>query len=210
MMRDILCVSFSISMDARTLEEITPPHLPKENFLGELIRFAVIAIIIVAPIRLFVAQPFIVAGASMEPAFENGQYLIVDEITYRLGEPERGDVIIFRYPRNPSKFFIKRIIALPGETIKIEGPKMSIFNDAHRDGFTLKEPYADSIDKGVFLTDTLGDDEYFVLGDNRNASSDSRVWGVLKRDLIIGRAFLRLLPITAVGVFPGRSTPDES
>lgn len=190
--------------------EITPPNPPKENFLGELIRFAIIAVVIVAPIRLFVAQPFIVAGASMEPAFENGQYLIVDEITYRLGEPERGDVIIFRYPRNPSKFFIKRIIALPGETIKIEGPKITILNTAHRNGFILAEPYVDSIDKDVFLTEALGDDEYFVLGDNRDASSDSRVWGVLKRDLIIGRAFLRLLPITTVRVFPGYSTPGES
>lgn len=181
----------------------------KENFLVELVRFAIIAMLIVFPIRLFIAQPFIVAGASMEPAFEHGQYLIVDEITYRLDEPERGDVIIFRYPRDPSKFFIKRIVALPGETIKIEGLNMRIYNDAHPDGLALDEPYADSMGRSVFLTETLGDDEYFVLGDNRDASSDSRVWGVLKRDLIVGRAFLRLLPLTEVSVFPGQSIPAE-
>lgn len=194
-------------MDNQFTETTLPPL--KENFLVELVRFAIIAVIIVVPIRLFIAQPFIVAGASMEPTFENNQYLIVDEITYRLGEPERRDVIIFRYPRDPSKFFIKRIIALPRETIKIEGSKITIYNDIHPDGFMLNESYIDRMDKDAFLTQTLGDDEYFVLGDNRDASSDSRVWGVLKRDFIIGRAFLRLLPLTHVGIFPGSGTSGE-
>lgn len=196
-----------LSMDTPFTDTLPPP--PKENFLGELIRFAIIAMIIVVPIRLFIAQPFIVSGASMEPAFKDHQYLIVDEITYRLGEPERGDVIIFRYPRDPSKFFIKRIIALPGETLAIEGSKVTVHNPFHPDGFTLDEPYVGTMDKDVFLTETLGNGEYFVLGDNRDASSDSRVWGVLKRDFIVGRAFLRLLPITEVGVFPGSGTPVE-
>lgn len=178
----------------------------KENVVTDLVRFAVIAMLIVFPIRLFIAQPFIVAGASMEPTFENGQYLIVDELTYRLGEPERGDVIIFRYPRDPSKFFIKRIIALPGETLKIEGSKITVVNKTHPDGLTLNEAYVAKMDTDVFLSETLGSDEYFVMGDNRDASSDSRVWGVLRRDLIIGRAFLRLLPLTQAGIFPGHST----
>lgn len=169
----------------------------------ELVRFAIIAIVIVFPIRLFIAQPFIVAGASMEPAFEHGQYLIVDELTYRLEEPERGDVIIFRYPRDESKFFIKRIIALPGETIQVEGSKVTISNKERPGGFVLNEPYVATMDKSARLSETLGADEYFVLGDNRDASSDSRVWGVLRRDLIIGRAFLRLLPVTKVDVLPG-------
>ncbi len=191
------------------MEEM-PPHPPQqENFLMELVRFATIAVLIVFPIRLFIAQPFIVAGASMEPTFQDDQYLIVDEITYRFTEPERGDVIIFRYPRDPSKFFIKRIVALPGETITIEGSTMILYTEKEPDGFVLDEPYVASMDKPIFLTETLGDEEYFVLGDNRDASSDSRVWGVLKRDLIIGRAFLRLLPLTEAGVFPGYNAPAE-
>lgn len=186
----------------------TPPSVPpQEHFFGELIRFAIIALLIVFPIRLFVAQPFIVAGASMEPTFENGQYLIVDEITYRLGEPERGDVIIFRYPRDPSKFFIKRIIALPGETIRIEGQRVTVRNKERPEGFVLNESYVATMEKPVSLTVSLGDSEYFVLGDNRDASSDSRVWGALDRDLIIGRAFLRLLPLGKAEVFPGANIP---
>jgi signal peptidase I len=193
-------------MDTQLIKT-SPPK--KEHFLVELMRFAIIAMIIVFPIRLFIAQPFIVAGASMEPTFQNGQYLIVDEISYRLDNPERGDVIIFRYPRDPSKFFIKRIIALPDERINIEGKKITIYNKAHTDGLMLSESYVARVDKDAFVDETLGADEYFVLGDNRDASSDSRVWGVLKRDLIIGRAFLRLLPLTKVGVFPGHETPAE-
>ncbi len=190
-------------MDTQPIE--TPPQ-KKENFVVELVKFAVIAMIIVFPIRLFIAQPFIVSGASMEPTFQNGQYLIVDEITYRLDNPQRGDVIIFRYPRDPSKFFIKRIIALPGETLKIDGRTITIVNAAHPDGMVLNEPYVAKMDKDAFVNETLGNDEYFVMGDNRDASSDSRVWGVLKRDLIVGRAFLRLLPILDAGVFPGHTT----
>jgi signal peptidase I len=187
--------------------EHDPP--PRENFFADLVRFAIIAGLIVLPIRLFVAQPFIVSGASMEPTFENGQYLIVDEITYRLEEPGRGDVIIFRYPRDPSKFFIKRIVGLPGETIRIEGAAITIKNDAHPEGFALDEPYIAGMHKPVSLTQTLKAGEYFVLGDNRDASSDSRVWGVLKRGNIVGRAFLRLLPVSEVGVFPGYHEPAE-
>ena len=179
---------------------------PQRHFLIELVRFAVIAILIVFPIRFFIAQPFIVSGASMEPTFENGQYLIVDEITYRVEEPKRGDVIIFRYPRDQSKFFIKRIIALPGETIQIDGKKMIVHNAARPDGFVLDEPYVSKMSKPAFLTQQLKNDEYFVLGDNRDESSDSRTWGVLKRDLIVGRAFLRLLPIGDAAVFPGHNT----
>ena len=191
--------------------EIPPPSNPppKEHFIGELVRFAIIAMLIVFPIRLFIAQPFIVAGASMDPTFADKQYLIVDEISYRLDEPHRGDVIIFRYPRDPSKFFIKRIIALPGETIQIEGAEVTVYNDAHRDGIVLDEPYVASMRKATSLTETMGADEYFVLGDNRDASSDSRVWGALDRDFIIGRAFLRLLPLSDAGVFPGADAPAE-
>ncbi|MDZ4226125.1 MAG: signal peptidase I, partial [Patescibacteria group bacterium] len=96
------------------------PEEQRENIFTELLKFALVAVIIVVPVRLFIAQPFIVSGASMEPTFDNGEYLIVDELTYRFDEPKRGDVIIFIYPKDPSQYFIKRVIGLPTETVHIE------------------------------------------------------------------------------------------
>jgi signal peptidase I len=179
----------------------------EENFFTELLKFVLIAAAIVFPIRLFIAQPFIVSGASMEPTFQHGQYLIVDELSYRFQEPSRGDVIIFKYPKNPKEFFIKRIIGLPEESVSISGNTITI---THQDGteMVLEEPYV--VNRGNGSTDIyeLQGDEYFVMGDNRPESSDSRVWGPLPRDHIIGRALIRLLPINSFNLFPG-STPTQ-
>lgn len=179
-----------------------PEELEDKKSFWELARFAIIAIIIVVPIRIFIAQPFIVSGSSMYPTFENGQYLIVDELSYRLGEPSRDDVVIFKYPLQEDKFFIKRIIGLPGETVEIKKDVVTIYNAENPNGIVLAEPYV----KVNFDTDekrTLKDDEYFVMGDNRSASSDSRYWGPVRRELLVGKAFLRLLPPTHLGVWPG-------
>jgi len=176
----------------------------KEHPLTEIIRFALLAIIIVVPIRMFIAQPFIVSGASMNTTFENGQYLIVDQLSYYLHEPARGDVVIFRYPRDPSKFFIKRVIGLPGDTLTIEESNVTITNEANPDGYVLDEPYVNSMEVAAPRTEVMGPREYFVMGDNRNQSSDSRVWGVLQEERIIGRAWLRLFPPTAVDFLPGK------
>ena len=171
------------------------------NLLKELLTFAVVAVVIVLPLRIYIAQPFIVSGESMFPTFESGQYLIIDQITYRFHEPVRGDVVVFRYPQDPSKFFIKRIIALPNETIRIDGQDVII---KMTDGteITLDEPYIE-LTKENQVEMTMGSDEYFVMGDNRLASLDSRVWGPLKRDMITGRAWLRLLPLTKIDFLPG-------
>jgi signal peptidase I len=139
----------------------------------------------------------------METTFASGEYLIVDQISYRLEEPTRGDVIVFRYPKDPSKFFIKRIIGIPGDTIDIDGNVVTLTNSEHPDGTELSEPYIKDMAPNTTLTETLGEREYFVMGDNRNASSDSRMWGVLPRDNIVGRAFLRLYPFAHASVFPG-------
>ena len=178
------------------------PEEKSENFFTELLKFALIAAAIVVPIRLFVAQPFIVSGASMDPTFSNGQYLIVDELSYRLQDPARGDVIIFRYPKNPKEFFIKRIIGLPTETVSINGNAITI---AKTDGSTvsLSEPYVINHGNGSANSYQLKADEYFVMGDNRPESSDSRVWGMLPRNNIVGRAFMRLLPLNSINIFPG-------
>lgn len=168
----------------------------------DLIKFAAIALAIVVPIRLYIAQPFIVSGMSMFPTFNDGQYLIVDEISYLTGAPHRGDVIVFRYPNDPSRFFIKRLIGMPNETISIKNGEVTIINKDNPKGFKLKEPY---LNENFSTTDTYttNDDSYFVMGDNRNHSSDSRIWGILPRKLMIGRAYLRLLPISDISYLPG-------
>ena len=183
-----------------------PPHT--ENSFLEILRFSAIALLIVIPVRMFIAQPFIVSGASMEQTFHNGEYLIVDQVSYHLHNPERGDVVIFRYPKDPSKFFIKRIIGVPGDTVTIEGSTVSILNDEHPSGFELTEPYIKSMRPNVTIVEKLGDREYFVMGDNRDESSDSRVWGVLQEERIVGKAFLRLFPPQNFDVLPGAA--DES
>ncbi len=175
----------------------------KENSFLEIVRFSVLALLIVVPVRMFIAQPFLVSGASMEETFHNGDYLIVDRVSYTLHDPERGDVIIFRYPKDPSKFFIKRVIAIPGDTISIKGSEVKISNTEFPEGYLLDEPYIKSMKPGITISETLGEREYFVMGDNRDESSDSRVWGVLQEERIIGRALLRLFPPQSFDVLPG-------
>ncbi|MES2994771.1 MAG: signal peptidase I [Patescibacteria group bacterium] len=176
------------------------------KFLGtamkEILTFIALAIVIVVPIRLFVAQPFVVEGESMHPTFESADYLIVDQLSYRFNDPKRGDVIVFRYPNDPKIFYIKRIIGLPGETVHINEGKTSI---TKTDGtsITLDESYVVAEDATYTIDSTLGDGEFFVMGDNRPRSSDSRVWGALPKEDIMGRAFLRLLPPAKTGVLPG-------
>ncbi len=182
----------------------------KEHPLTEIIRFSLIALLIVFPIRMFVAQPFIVSGASMEETFQNGEYLIVDQLSYRFEEIERGDVVVFRYPRDPSKFFIKRIVGVPGDQITIEGNVVTITNAAHPEGAILAEPYVEAMQPNTFLEETLGDGEYFVMGDNRDHSSDSRMWGVLQERNIIGRALVRLFPVSDAAYLPGEFNSEEA
>lgn len=176
----------------------------KKWSLKEFLSFAAITLLIVLPIRIFVAQPFIVSGASMEPYFHSGEYIIVDQISYKtLNNPSRGDVIIFRFPQDPSKFFIKRILGLPNETIKIAGKEIFVKKEGG-EFEKIKEDYLDA-DFNAFIEDfKLGDDEFFVLGDNRNNSIDSRYFGSVKKSAIIGRAFLRLFPISEIEYLPGK------
>lgn len=189
------------------IKKILPRHAKKvtenkEESVWDIIRFTIIALLVVIPVRMFVAQPFIVSGDSMFPTFHNSEYLIIDELSYRLGNPHYGDVIVFRYPKNPSRFFIKRVIGLPGDTVVIKNDTVTIINTEHPEGIKLDEQYAQDPTVGNSTTE-LKDGEYFVMGDNRPASSDSRAWGVLPEKYIIGRAFLRILPIQKAGVMPG-------
>ncbi len=179
------------------------------SFMWELVRIVIVAFILMVGFRVFVAEPFVVSGSSMVPNFHDHEYLVVDKISYRFNEPTRGDVIVFHYPKDTSQYFIKRIIGLPGEKVAIENGKVKIFNSEHPEGSIISEAYLPSNDI-TFGKDeivSLGDNEYFVLGDNRLASSDSRVWGILPKHDIVGKAFLRALPLSQFGL---PSFPDPT
>ncbi|MEK7504934.1 MAG: signal peptidase I, partial [Patescibacteria group bacterium] len=148
----------------------------------------------------FLVQPFLVSGASMEPSFSHGDYLLVDELSYYFREPERGEVVVFRYPLDEKKFFIKRLIGLPGETLLIKSD--GVYLNTNQGESKLSEPYAPNFSTAP-TTITLGDKEYFVMGDNRPQSLDSRAWGPVSKKLLTGRVLLRLFPLDEIDLLPG-------
>jgi len=164
------------------------------------------AVLLAALIQAFVIRPFIVSGNSMVPNIHDKEYLLVDEITYRTREPERGEVVVFRAPPEPGKYYIKRIIGLPGETVRIADGTVTIINDEHPEGLVLSEPYIRYNQTDEVMTVTVPEGTYFVMGDNRTGSYDSRGWGPLDEDEIRGRALLRLLPLTRIDYLPAIAT----
>jgi signal peptidase I len=174
----------------------------KESSFWEFVRYALIALLIVVPFRILIAQPYVVSGSSMDPTFKDGDYLIVDQLSKRFSDPERGSVVIIRYPKDPSKFFIKRLIGYPNEKVEIKGGKVVIYNKENPEGIEIDDSYVVYDKKEDFSTE-LHDNEYFVMGDNRAGSSDSRVWGSLPKENIIGTPALRLLPPNKMSVWPG-------
>ncbi len=174
------------------------------SFIFELLKVVAISIVIIIPIRYFLIQPFYVKGASMEPTFHDHEYLIIDEISYRFGEPKRGDVVVFRYPRDPREYYIKRVIGLPGEKIQVKGGDIFIYNNENPEGFKLEEKYLPSNLETYGATEeiiSVGEGEYYVFGDNRPTSKDSRNFGPVKRSFLIGKVLLRGWPFDRVGVF---------
>jgi signal peptidase I len=192
-------------MDAVTEELSSAGSRPASS--RSVFLYAVLALGIALFIRLFVAAPYVVQGASMEPTFDDWHYLIIDRLSYDFSEPRRGDVIVFDLPSNTGRALIKRVIGLPGETISIAGNAIVVYNAEHPEGLTLAEPYLSPGNLGGYTNTrtTLREDEYFVLGDNRRVSSDSRVWGVLPREDIVGRVLVRLFPVDRVQLFPGEA-----
>ena len=174
----------------------------KKGGWWELVKVIGVSLIIAFSVRYFIAQPFIVRGASMEPSFEDREYLVIDELSFYFRIPGRGEVLVFRYPRDPRQFFIKRVIGLPGERIEIKNGRIKIYDDNNPQGFVLEESYLNPLGRPTHpdVAMTLGQDEYFVLGDNRDFSSDSRVWGPLNRNFIIGRAVFRAWPPDKFGL----------
>ncbi|OHA71203.1 MAG: signal peptidase I [Candidatus Wildermuthbacteria bacterium RIFCSPHIGHO2_02_FULL_49_9] len=171
------------------------------QFALEVAKVVLIALVIVVPLRFLVFQPFLVRGNSMEPNYHNGDYLIVDQLSYRFESPERGDVIVFKFPFDPSQRFIKRIVGLPGETVEVKDGKVVVYG---RDG-EIKDAYvldeSSYLPPGLETSGSLRIDvrarEYFVLGDNRPSSSDSRKWGVVEEGLIVGKVFLNVFSVNA-------------
>lgn len=173
------------------------------NFVIEVIKIVVISLAIIIPIRYFLIQPFYVKGASMEPNFYDYEYLIIDEVSYRLNNPARGEVIVLEDPRNPTRFFIKRVIGLPGERVVIQDGEIYIYNQKSPQGVRLDESsyLSPSLETRGKIDITLGEDEYYFMGDNRPASLDSRILGPIQEDKIIGRAWLRAWPFSRMEHF---------
>lgn len=179
-------------------------------FVLEITKVVAISLAIILPVRYFLIQPFYVKGASMEPNFQDSQYLIVDEISYRFAPPERGQVTVFRYPLDPQEYFIKRVIGLPGEQIKFKDGRVIIFNADHPQGFILEEKYL-PVNLTTFNQNeekiNIGPNEYFVLGDNRNSSKDSRSFGPVNSSFIVGKILFRGWPLTKITLFNSSSWP---
>jgi len=178
--------------------------------------FIVVAAIMFLVVRPFILQPFIVDGRSMAPTLNTSDYLLIDKVSYRFSEPKRGDVVVFLFPnpnndpRYDNRYFIKRVIGLPGEEVKVEGDKTTIIGSDNREGFRLGEPYVKQHAENISVDRVLGPSEYFVMGDNRAESYDSRFWGGLDGKFVEGRSLLRLFPISKISIFPGEYAEYET
>ena len=184
--------------------------------LWEVVKTVAFIILAAVIIRAFLVQPFFVQGQSMETNFHDGNYLLVNQLSYDFGKPQRGDVVVFKAPPEPDTNYIKRIIGLPGETVELRNGRVVIYNAEHRGGVTLDEPYepagAQTLPESPQTKWELGPNQYFVLGDNRlpDKSSDSRAWGLLDQKLLIGKAWLRVYPLAQFGFVKHQSFPDLS
>lgn len=180
-----------------TDDDVAPVSFVKKAglFIFEIVKVVLISLAIILPIRYFLVQPFYVEGASMEPSFYNKEYLIIDEISYRFADPQRGEVIILKNPGDRRFYFIKRVIGLPGEKLAVLNGRVFI-NDKQ-----LVETYIKNFSIDDYGPITLASDEYFVMGDNRSNSSDSRYFGALKRKDVIGRVWVRGWPLDRFNTF---------
>lgn len=178
----------------------TPQQKGLHTHIIEFVQSLVVFLAIGSVIYLFAVQPHKVSGCSMCPNFHTGDLILTDKITYRFQPPKKGDVIVFKYPRDPSIDFIKRVLATPGDRVKVQQGKIFV------NGQMLAEPYLEAnlkTDPGSFLHEgqefTVKEGHIIAMGDNRAGSSDSREWGEVPFNQIIGKAFLRYWPPNALG-----------
>jgi signal peptidase I len=176
--------------------DLPRPALRRKSFGREILDLFVLIIAIYALVNLASVR-FIVDGDSMLPNFQNGNFLIVSRVNYLLGEPEYGDIVVFHYPNGPEEDYIKRVIGLPGDTVEIRDTLVYV-NGVHRD-----EPYINESCRRQSCPNRLwelGAEEYFVMGDNRNRSSDSRSFGSVNRKFLVGEVIARYWPIDEWGI----------
>jgi signal peptidase I len=191
--------------ETKTQAELSQEPNPKQSvgaFVWDLFKILIIALLIIVPFRAFIAEPFVVSGSSMLPNYHNRDYLIIDRFSYRNGSPQRGDVVVLNFPKDPSQYYIKRIIGLPGERIKVAEGRITVYNEIYPEGVEINETYLqkDLITLGEKIT-VLQDNQFFVLGDNRNNSFDSRRFGPIDRGSIVGRTWVRGWPLSRIQTF---------
>lgn len=171
------------------------------NNIIELIEFVAIVFAILMAIRVFAAEPHKVSGSSMVPNFHDGDYIITNKLAVKMSDPVSGEVVILQDPSDANKVFIKRVIGLPGETVKILNGKVYINSKLLEELYLpldLQTPGGNFLKEGGEVTVPPGN--YFVIGDNRGNSSDSREWGFLKKELIIGQAYFRYWPVDKAAI----------
>ncbi len=183
--------------------------LEEEELPSSMLLWFITTIIIVKLVQAFLIQPFIVDGGSMLPTFHDKEFLLVDKFTYLVQEPNRGDVMIFKLYEGTGnqytgKYLIKRVIGLPGERVVVKNGITTIYNEENPEGFVLEEPYVNYKDPSKETNITLSDTQYFMMGDNRAQSYDSRSWGPLNKEDVRGQVLLRALPISLFSYEPGR------
>lgn len=180
----------AVSSNSQTPSTITNGLKAFGGLVLETVKVVLISLAIILPIRYFLVQPFYVEGASMEPTFTSNEYLLVDELSYRFEAPKRGEVVVFRYPRDTRQYFIKRVVGLPGETIAIKRGTIYINEQP------LRENYLDEFKIGDSTIDpiTLADNQYWLMGDNRANSLDSRIFGAVDKKFIVGKVWFRGWP----------------
>jgi len=180
-------------------------------FVWETAKVIVLSLAIILPVRFFIIQPFYVKGASMEPSYLDHEYLIIDEISYRFRDPQRGEVVVFRPPNARRQFYIKRVVGMPGERVKITGGKIYIYNNDHTTGKLFEEAYLAPGTQTMNEVDVrLRENQYYVLGDHRGASLDSRVFGPIERRDIVGRTWVRGWPLNRITVFDIPDAQDDN
>ncbi len=189
-------------MEQAPVAQEKPPVSRLKQFIDNAL-YIITAIVLALLVQQFLIRPFVVNGESMSPTLETGDYLIIDEVSYKLHDPARGDVVVFKAPPEPTKFYIKRIVGLPGDTVTISGSTVTITNAEHPKGFVLKEAFITHPAQNT-ISEKVPEGQYFVMGDNRAGSYDSRSWGFLPQTNLRGRALLRLLPLKEINYLPGK------
>jgi signal peptidase I len=202
-----LCIAMFSSSARDVLVRIK--LLEEDEEPSSLLIWIISIIILVKLVQAFLIQPFIVDGASMLPTYHNKEFLLVDKFSYRVKNPERGDVMIFKLYENTNnpyegKHLIKRVIGLPGERVVVKNAITTIYNKKNPNGFVLDEPFVSFKDITKDVNVTLDEYHYFVMGDNRAQSYDSRDWGALDEINIKGQVLFRVYPFKQAGYEPGR------